>query len=344
MISLIFSKIEELLNEALNHKKPWSIRYNSKWKYGRPDDNIFALASTAFIIQTLRLPEPYKTKVSVFHEQIVGFYANYRNKDENPTYNFYRTKPSGHFPFGRVMHRFDHFRLPDDIDDTALIYLTNPNLDPNLLQAYVKKFACFTPSYTLAGKSVKRKIYNTWTGKNMPPEHDACVLLNWMYFVLQSKLPLEKLENDTLLFLADQIDRLAQNPFWISRHYGHVAFLVYHYARLMHGFDLLPLLEKKETLIGTALAHLKTEKVFLNKVLIEIALLKWGVKRPKLAVPSNWAEGFYSFIGAPLAPFPMLKSLATYPIFHIFWKTEIHEWALLLEYEVLYKESQPLAQ
>lgn len=114
-----------------NRSRCWKIHdFSSKndfWAYKRADDNVFALASTLFLLkqntrffnkeQTLVFKEIEKNILSKFHL--------YQNKDGRETYNFYRTKPSRHFPNGIFMSRFDHFRLSDDIDDSALVYLSS---------------------------------------------------------------------------------------------------------------------------------------------------------------------------------------------------------------------------
>ena len=129
MISGIISEIAKKLTEADAGKSTISVRKNDFWAYKRADDNVFGLASTLFLLkqntrffnkeQTLVFKEIEKNILSKFHL--------YQNKDGRETYNFYRTKPSRHFPNGIFMSRFDHFRLPDDIDDTALVYLSAAN-------------------------------------------------------------------------------------------------------------------------------------------------------------------------------------------------------------------------
>ena len=86
---------------------------------------------------------------------------------------------------------------------------------------------------------------------------------------------------------------------------------------------------------------LKKEKIYMNKILLETSLIKFGEKREKINIETIKNQDFYSFIGAPFAPInnPAARILASKKWAQIFWKSEIHELALLLEYLLLQKEN-----
>ena len=336
MISGIISEIAKKLTEADAGKSTISVRKNDFWAYKRADDNVFALASTLFLLkqntrffnkeQTLVFKEIEKNILSKFHL--------YQNKDGRETYNFYRTKPSGHFPNGIFMSRFDHFRLPDDIDDTALVYLSS---EYSKDQTIWLKNQCKTHADKLNGL----EIYNTWFGKNMPKEQDVCALLNLLFLFCTQNLPLESIDINTLEYLAKSVDLILRQAFRISRHYANPTLIIYHYARFMGTFSHPILDSKKSQLIGLSMDLLKKEKIYMNKILLETSLIKFGEKREKINIETIKNQDFYSFIGAPFAPFnnPAARILADKKWAQIFWKSEIHELALLLEYLLLQKEN-----
>ncbi len=339
MISRIISEIERLLIFSAGQKNAtWAVRQNKFWKYNRKDNSIFTLATVNFILQNQNLPEKYLDRTKKISKKIESFYPLYKNKEDSPTYNFYRTKPSEHFPFGLLMHHLDHFRLPDDIDDTALIYLTKKNPESLKLKIHFKKFSDTIPLEKWHKNATSGEIYNTWFGKKMPKEQDVCAILNVLYFVFQNQFKLENIDLNSIQYLTNQIENISKNPFMISRHYANSPLILYHYARFMQKFKVGEFEQKKSKLIELTLNKLTNEEVFLNRILMEIALLKWGIPRQKIKVDlsSDWSKGFYSFIGAPLAPFKIATFIASKHFTHIFWKSQLHEWALILEYEMFF--------
>jgi hypothetical protein len=335
MISGIISEIAKKLSEVENGHPNLSVRKNDLWKYSRADDNIFALASTLFILQE-NSHLFFKDDLAVFlkiQDQIRSLYANYQNKDGRLTYNFYRTKPSGHFPNGRLMRKMDHFRLPDDIDDTALIYLTSgfDDTQTTWLKNHLKDFA--DPK----NGSKNQEIYSTWFGKNMPKEQDVCAVLNLLYLFFKHNLTLEQIDINTLEYIGNSVSEIIKNPFRIARHYGHPGLIVYHYARFLGKFSHELISSKKPQLVEIAQHLLVKEKSKIFKILLETSLIKLGEKREPLEIDMNPDVRFYSFIGAPFAPYqnPAMRFIAQKPWSQIFWKSEIHELALRLEYMCL---------
>lgn len=335
MISGIISEIAKKLSQTEGQNSTFSIRKNDLWAYKRADDNIFALASTLFILQQYvsYLNDKDKEVFEKIQTQIQSYFPKYQNKDGRLTYNFYQTQPSGHFPNGRFMRRFDHFRLPDDIDDTALIYLT-ANYTKQQTLWLKKHLSEFTDQYQ--GSSNER-IYSTWLGKNMPKEQDVCALLNLMYLFFKHNIRLDQTDKNTLEFIGDSVDEIQKNPFKIARHYGHPALIIYHYARFMGDYSYAVFDQKKDLLIRFAKELLVKEKTQLFRILLEISLLKLGEKRAYIDLDFETEKPFYSFIGAPFAPFqsPAFRFIAKNKWSQIFWKSEIHELALKLEYECL---------
>lgn len=323
--------LTEILQDLTVTENNWAERSNSFWRYKRQENNIFSLASTLFILLELRekTSESQKKIVYVISESIKPLFSLYKNKDGRETYNFYGTCPSQHFPNGYLMQYFDHFRLPDDIDDTALITysLSPPKADIIKLKTLTETFA-----QNFKDGSI---VYNTWYGKSMPKEQDVCAILNLLYLFHSYELPLTKVDEDSLQFLKKSISLIPTNPFKIARHYANPSLIVYHYARFMSKFSSV-LDTEKEQIKRLVYSLLDKEKVFMNRLILETSLIKLGEKREPLNLSTLTTTGFYTFIGAPLAPFSNLffKYLSKLPWTQMFWSSEIHNKALIAEYLV----------
>ncbi len=317
-----------------------SVRKNNSFFYYRYDNNLFATASIGFILKGLKpyLAEKESLEVSSILGKLIPSIEPYQNKDGLKIYNFWTTRPTNHFPFGYLMRHFKHFKLPDDIDDTALAYLVKGYAREDL--EWLKR--------KLMTHAEDAGVYNTWFGEDMPLEHDVCALCNLMYLVFESGLPLNEFDEGTLSFLKEVIEGrdYLSNTFWVSRHYASVSLIVYHYGRFLgrfrpEGFDKVKL-----ELIKTIPLLFEEEPVWMNKVLLQTAFLKLGGMDESVAKwdatdiawETKWRkEPFAAFIGAPLAPydFSWTRFLAAKKLFQIQWKCEAHELALILENVIL---------
>ncbi len=334
MIDQIIFKILQLLKENETSKKSLSVRFNEFWAYKRPDDNVFALASTLFILQNHRQFFSKKSEYSFLEiEKIIkSKYKLYQNPTGRPSFNFYKTQPSAHFPNGYFMKYFKHFKLPDDIDDSVLILMTG-EFNTTHFEEFKETLSRFhTKTKDKHPTSLTNEIYCTWLGQNMPQETDVSTLCNMMYFVLSNNLPLNEVDNNTLWLLKQSINQLDKQTFWLSRHYGNLPLVLYHFARLFGTFPHLGF--DKNKIIDLAMNQLKVEKISMNRLLLEVTLLKLGVNRKKITNINT--SSFYFFIGAPLAPIKFLSRFAHIHQLHIYWKSEILNLALQLEYQAFF--------
>ncbi|MBL4587090.1 MAG: hypothetical protein JKX84_08565, partial [Flavobacteriales bacterium] len=98
-----------------------SQRYHPFLPYKREDDNLFFTASVVHILQGIA--SKLTSDEAKIADEIIApakqSFSLFKNKDGLDTFNFWQTKPSRHFPNGRFMHRFKHFQIPDDVDDTS---------------------------------------------------------------------------------------------------------------------------------------------------------------------------------------------------------------------------------
>ncbi|RFS15669.1 hypothetical protein [Emticicia sp. C21] len=341
-----------------------SYRQNKYLLYKRPDTNIFYTASIVFVLNQLKSSLPLESQLLVkdISKKAVQNYPTFQNKDGLKTYNFWQTpkdgRESNHFPNGYIFRYSEHFRLPDDIDDTSLVYLTSKaskeeiiwlkeklQLHANLSEGPTKKRQVkntFTHYKAL-------KVYSTWFGKNMAIEFDACALCNLMYLFESFKLPHNEYDMDTYQYLIGIIRRkeFISHPFQVSHNYATAPLFVYHLSRLLGEFATTPLESYRKDLIEIALLLMKIEKVAMNKILLQTSLLKlsrindFGYKNEiedclkadsalNLIIPDS---DFCYFLGPLLSSYenPILQFFAPLKITQMDWKCEAHEWVLVLE-------------
>lgn len=317
MLDRIILEIEKEINQ---NPFQWARRSTPFWHYKRKDNNLFSLASTLFILQDF---VPGKNLQNL-KKIILSYYPYYKNKDGRITYNFYPTTPSKHFPNGYVMQYLDHFRLPDDIDDTALVHSTQ-----NSPKAQVEELHHLCQNFLHYPQNTE-PVYCTWFGKNMPTETDLCALLNLMYLFNQHQIQYSQIDINTYNYLAEQITNVLHQPFQLSRHYAHPALILYHYTRFITKFST-PLDHIRTTLLQEIHKSLENHHPPMFRILLETSLMKLGEKRPPL---NDFSEkDFYTFIGAPLAPFSSLFKWASLPAYQMFWTSKIHNFALIAEYQ-----------
>ena len=277
-------------------------------------------------------------------------FAAFRNKDGLGTYNFYATSPSRHFPHGWLMHRFRHFQLPDDIDDTAMVYLTRSGEpvqpSPADCQFLAEKLAQhanrthFTVCNTFAEYKSLR-AYSTWFGKHMPIEFDACALANMLDCVLTLGLPQDVHARDSLTLLADLIatNRYRTDPFRAAHNYAQPAIIAYHIARLIARHDPQTLRPVRAKLITDMQAELASATQRMDQLLWATSLLWLGATAPDVPLEGIEAsfQDFSFFIAGMLSAYeqPWLYQWAHHRFWHIRWRCEAHCQVLVLEYMVL---------
>jgi hypothetical protein len=327
-------------------------RANPLLGYTRPDTTLFFSAITGFTLQSLRGRTSVESQpvIDAMVERVKKNYPDFRNKDGLKTYNFWKTRPSRHFPNGYLFRHFEHFRIPDDLDDTAFVYLTENPTEPELLWLKDKlaQHANGTRQWIKNTYPEYRTLraYSTWFGKNMYIEFDACVLSNMLYCIFYYKLPLNHHDRDSLHYIRSVIetDRYRTEPFRCAHQYPHTALIVYHVARLMAAFSPEALVPVRAKLIADTNVLLAQETHPMYRVLLATSLLRLGEVPPRLAVENYTArdfDGFFFFIAGLLTAYenPVLYRLAPNNLFHMYWTCKAHCWTLLAEYEVLYQES-----
>ena len=328
-----------------------SERSNPAWFYRRADTNSFFTAITVFTLQGLRagLSEPEQERVDQFSRRAVAAYQRFRNKDGLSTYNFYPTRPTAHFPNGWVFRHFRHFQLPDDIDDTAMVYLTTRPVRADLdwLKTKLTRHANGVQSVAPNTFPDYRHLtaYSTWFGKNMPVELDACALSNLLYCLYYYDLPRNRHDADSLTFLRSivETDRYRTDPFRCAHNYARPSLIIYHLARFIGAFDPPELRAIRPKLIADARTALAGATNRMEQVVLATSLLRLGEAVVDLDLTDIETDvtGFHFFIAGLLSayPQPWVYRWAHRPFWHIRWRCEGYNWALVLEYRMLAAKS-----
>jgi hypothetical protein len=326
-----------------------SQRFHLYLPFEREDNNIFFMASIVFILQNLRekLSEEEQKLVDEICKKAILNYPDYKNKDGLDTFNFWRTDGSAHFPNGNILSHLKKVRIPDDADDTSLIYLTsNPGhekalwLKEKLAQhsnLSKKQITNTFPEYR------NLKAYSTFFGKNMFIEFDVCVLCNILYFVFQNNLELNQHDHDSILFIRSVIEKkqYLDKPFYASHSYPSAPVILYHVARLLEKFEVPGLSEIKPKVIADLNALIEKESDEMNRVILSTSLARLGSLTPKPSPKERGVEQekFSFFHAGLLTAFenPITYNLAGNSLFHLKYKCEAHRLALILENIVYHK-------
>ena len=235
--------------------------------YDRADDSAFYPANLAYLLQrlALRLPPHLAAKAQALAKGITGQYGLYRSVPGLWSYAFYQTRPRKRwFPYGRAFRHDEHFRPPDDPDDTALIYLTLPHtpeqrrwLREEKLPSHAGQQASPVPHTRPEWRSLA--AYTTFFAKNMPLSFDVGVLANIMNWVLGQNRPLTRHDEDSLRILSDTITQelILTDPYRIAPYYAHPVGLGYTLARFLAAHPAHPFCQTHAPLLEATLFKLE---------------------------------------------------------------------------------------
>jgi hypothetical protein len=313
----------------------------------REDSNIFFSASVVFILESVAayLSQSDQKLIQEIAASARNAYPLYRNKNGLKTYNFWQTNPSRHLPNGLWMHRFNHFKLPDDIDTTSLIYLTNKPSRETVLWLH-QKMAQHANLVKLQVKTTLPKFqklgaYSTWFGEKMPIEFDVCVHCNALLLLLKHQVPLNFHDQETIKFIRGIVQEKLyfKSPYRISPAYPNPAIILYHMARLISEPNAILLADLKPSVISDLKKCFETVSVPMEKVILDTSLMRLG-EPGQFTVKEEIKEevksrGFYWFTAAFLSVYgsPFVKPLARFTFSHLKFNCAAFNLALLLEHE-----------
>jgi hypothetical protein len=324
-----------------------SVRSNPAIFYRRADTNVFFTAITVFTLQQLRpaVSPASQQLIDQIRARAVAAYPLFRNKDGLNTYNFWPTRPSQHFSNGYLFRHFDHFRIPDDIDDTSMVYLTaNPTPDDvNWLKAKLPQHANLTTRQIKTASAPYRHLraYSTWFGKNMGIDFDACALSNLLYCVYQYNLPLNQHDIDSLTYLRLIVEsgHYRKQPFRCAPHYARTSLIIYHLTRLIAAFDPPELTSIRARLLDDAHQLFMEATNRMERLILATSLIRLGATAPPvdLVLIERDFDTFRFFIAGLLTAYehPVLQRFAHQLLVQMRWQCEAHNWALVAEYVTL---------
>jgi hypothetical protein len=347
----LIQKIAHLQDTANRKYFPKGIfeayRSNKYLRYRRPDTNVFFTVITVFTLNNIKefLSLESQLLVENITKKATKSYYLFKNKDGLNTYNFFQTNPSKHFPHGNLLHRFNHFKIPDDIDDTAMIYMTLPHTkeEAKWLQ---NKLITHSNNYKQQIKNTfseykNLNAYSTWFGKDMYIEFDACALSNMIYCQLHFGLELDEHGDDSVKYIQQTIlsNQYIEQPFRVAHQYARTPLIMYHVMRLMNKFHIPDLEICREKLENDILHYLQKENLsFWDRVVLEISLKNKKVVevKPTVELLNDIKTDYPFFIAGLLTAYenPLLYKLSSSKLFHINWTCEAHCLALLMEWMV----------
>jgi hypothetical protein len=323
-----------------------SYRYSRLFNFHVPDNNIFFSLSIVVLLKKFAEKNPDMSSiVNKMAEHTQKQLNAYKNKDGKVSYNFWRTKPSQHFPHGKIFKHFDYWRLPDDLDDTSLALLFKKHSDSEL-EEFV--FLC-SEHANLAKKSIQKidskyqKIpaFSTFFGINMPIEFDVVVISNALSVFFEYQLKLSK-EAEASLILIEQMLKdgyLLSNPFQASPNYARSSIIYYHLVKMCY-FYPNDALKKIEKLLKNDIGKIKINDP-LDDVLLTISkmMLKMNsAYESKLGFNPNKKHPF--FIAGMFSAFEgrFFQNIADKPFSHIKYNCETYNYCLELLSIILKKD------
>lgn len=262
----------------------------------KADINVFFTGLISFTLKNLRKDlTPYQQRVA---DGIItaanASAAKFKNRKGRDTYNFWPTDTPRIFPNSGWMNWFDKQQaLPDDLDDTVIMLLAL-NVDDSIateVHALMQQFVNNGQKQVNNTFKTYRNIgaYSTWFGKKMPVDFDVSVLSNVLYFVQSYGLQWTAADTASLQLIEKVIGEkkhLTDAPY-VSPHYSSPAIILYHFSRLMQLKPIVGLEANKEKLIADAKGLLQKPLPFMEQVLLQTALLRWGVQPDTIQVNNN---------------------------------------------------------
>ena len=316
---------------------------------------------TGLIAFTLRdqLPQLTATQRELAEQLIRNtqpVYDLFKSKSGKPVYNFWPTNPPQIFPHSGWMNIFNKKQsLADDMDDTVIILLAMNAPDSTARKIHALMQAYINPGNRGINSTFKdyRQLgaYSTWFGSRMPVEFDVCVLANVLYFVQRYHLNWTAADSASVEMIEKIISsnkHKTATPF-VSAYYGRLPVILYHLARLMSVAPIASLEKLKPKLIADAQEALLHTNDFMDQVILQTALMRWGVKPPAITLETQKSltdlveDGHFYFFNASIAsllPDPLRKWISKAGLVQFTYDCDAYNNLLLLENLVLSKNMQ----
>ncbi len=324
----------------------------------KADQNIFFTELIGFTLRDIlpQLSGPQQKQASQIIQNTLPIYPKFQNAKGRPTYNFWYTNPPKILPNAGWLNMFDKsMALPDDMDCTAIAMLALDASDATAIQVH-----SIMQSFTNNGAKKMQSMladqrnygaYSTWFGKNFPVEFDICVLANILCFTQRYNIPWTKADSASLELIEKVVSEKKHitNPIDVSPYYSRTPKILYHLARLMSVKPIASLEKYRGQFIEEAKTYLASSTNFMDNVILQTSLLKWGVnsseiKRFKTKSLEELIEvGSFSFFDGDLAnkfSNPLKKWMRRAKLGKFTYECEGYNNVLLLEYLVWYNKDK----
>jgi hypothetical protein len=265
-------------------------------RYGRseklkPDNSIFFTGLVALVLTQVRdaLPPDARPLADSIVSRAVSSYVHFRNPSGAPTYNFWRAEPPLVFPNSWFLNHFNQSnQLPDDLDDTAILWLTMDAPDSTarrvkaLMEAHANGMMGRIRN-TLPGYR-DLPAYSTWFGVKMPVDFDFCVMCNVLYFAATYGLPFTVQDSASVEYIRRVIvtGQWRSRAAFVSPHYGRPPVLLYHVSRLLTRLHVPALDTLKPVLLAEAREAYHRSDNWLDSVLLSTTVIRLGGTPPPL--------------------------------------------------------------
>jgi hypothetical protein len=329
-----------------------SQRISSRQKKIVEDNNIFFSAITLLNLQRVKncISDTSQLIIESISTKLNASYPKYKNVKGKPTYNFWMSQPESHFPNSKILSKRKKFILPDDFDDTSIIFLTSGQsaaatdslkqlmaLHTNNVEKKVKNSF---PEY-------KNEVaYSTWFGKKMPICFDVCVLSNTLYLVFEKGLTLNQHDSASIKIICDIVktNKHFNNPEIASPHYRKTEIIIYHISRMLGNKNISGFDNIKQKLINdiNKILEERSNNDDFYKVLLYNSLYMLGNK-PVAKIKAMPSPNGFSYFYANMVstfPNPIYKWLNKNDNFCYKYNCNAFNLSIWLEYLVLSNESQ----
>lgn len=321
--------------------------YLSRKKLVKEDDNIFFTGLIIWTLKSIREQLSVKNQaiVDAMAAKAIANYYRYQNKDGRPVYNFWQTNPSRHFPNSRYFSRRKKYIIPDDLDDTAILYLSAEFSD-SLKRAVKKLMAENANGQKRRIRNTFRRYknvpaYSTWFGKNMPVDFDICVQANGMRLVLDNQLELNRYDSATIRLMKDMLiaRKHIKRPHYTSPHYQSTPIILYHLARLVAAHSQHPLLaDVKPLLVKDLKKEMQRAGNGMEQILLQTSLSRLHEPAGEsIHIDREDWDNFYFFVAnmTSVFPNPIKGIFANSRKTNFFYRSEAYYLTLLVENEML---------
>lgn len=331
-------------------------RYGESGKL-KEDNSIFYTGLIAFTLKEI-LPELNPAQQIICDtiiQRSIRSYTHFKNRNGQPTFNFWREEPPLVFPNSWFLSHFNKTNdLPDDLDDTSILWLSMNPADS--LEKLIKRLMDLHANgerrwIRNTYKRYRRiRAYSTWFGVKMPIDFDFCVLCNIEYFVHTFHLPLTIHDSATIELLRRMIveKEYLKHPAYISPHYGRTPLLIYHAARLLGRFSIPALDTLKPVLLKNAELAYAHSNNWLDSVLLSTAIMRLGGKEvpvPPLAPGVyNPAPTFFVASFSAILPGLWKKALLHTQLIKYYFSCPAYRYALYVENLVERKKYFPVGK